>query len=213
MDFPDKIFIIGTDSGVGKTLVSAVLTFGLRGCYWKPIQCGVSPCTDTEWVHDTTGLSHTHFLKETFRFGNPISPHAQHTGITIADLKPHNIEHPHEHLIIEGTGGVMNPINEKQFYIDYIQETKIPTLLVVKNNKGAVNQAILTLEKLRERAIPVFGIVLNGNRDEINKRAIEEYCPVPYIFEIDIIDKITENALKDAFKVTFEPCEDFSLSM
>ena len=213
MEFPKRIFVIGTDTDVGKTVVSAVLTLGLNGSYWKPIQCGVSPCTDTEWVREATGLPSTHFLKEIYRFGESISPHAQHTRIEMSQLRPKTWDHPHHHLIIEASGGIMTPINENQFYIDYIQELQIPTLLVVKNNKGAINQAILTTEKLRSHSIPIFGIVLNGQKDEINKNSIVQYCPVPFIFEMDIIEQITENTLKEAYRDTFYPCEEYSLSM
>ena len=103
--FPETLFITGTYANVGKTFVSAVLTLGLKGCYWKPIQCGVSPYTDTEWVHEATGLPHTHFLKESYRFGEPLLPHAQHTGIEIDTLKPEKRTR-HSPLIVEGAGAL-----------------------------------------------------------------------------------------------------------
>ena len=201
--FPHKFFVIGSDTDVGKTLVSAVLTVGLGGNYWKPIQCGVSPCTDTEWVHEMTGLPHTHFLKEKFLFGDPIAPHAQHIGIELSDLIPKDLPKSKRPLIIEGSGGIMVPINEKHFFVDFIKEVGSPALLVLKNTKGAINQALLTIDKLKERGIPLFGIVLNGPRDDVNLKAIEQYCKPPKIFEMDFISHITENALKKAFEETF----------
>lgn len=201
--FPHTMFVIGSDADVGKTLVSAVLVSGLQGCYWKPIQCGVSPCTDTEWVHEMTGLPHTHFLQESYRFGEAISPHAQHIGIDIKKLIPKGAHISNRHLIIEGSGGVMVPLNDKDFFVDFIKEIGVPALVVIKNSKGAVNQALLTLEKLKERNIPLFGIVLNGPKDAINRKGIEQYCNPPRIFEMDFISHITENALKEAFHETF----------
>ena len=203
INFPEKLFIIGTDSSVGKTLISAILTIGLRGTYIKPIQCGIMPCTDTEWVHETTGLHKDHFLKEIYRFPDYHDPNTQHTDINISRLIQQELPNIHGHLIIESTGGVMAPLYGDYFQVDYISDLKIPTLLVIKNQKGAVNQAILSIEKLQEKNIPIFGIVLNGPKDSINKASIEEYCESPYIFEQEEIEHITEQSLKDAFVSTF----------
>lgn len=67
MKFPPAFFITGTDTGVGKTFVSAVLTIGLQASYWKPIQSGIEPYTDTEWVQEKTALSAQHFLPEAYK--------------------------------------------------------------------------------------------------------------------------------------------------
>ena len=76
MDFPQKFFITGTDTGVGKTMVSAILMTGLQAAYWKPIQSGLEETTDTEWIQKTTGFPDACFYPETYRLSQPISPHA-----------------------------------------------------------------------------------------------------------------------------------------
>ncbi|MCH9622116.1 MAG: ATP-dependent dethiobiotin synthetase BioD [Chlamydiia bacterium] len=205
IDFPEKLFIIGSDSGVGKTLVSAILTLGLKGSYIKPIQCGVAPCTDTEWVHDMTGLHKDHFLKEIYRFPDTHDPNTQHTDINISRLLNEELPNIHGHLIMESTGGVMVPIYGDYFQVDYIADLKIPTLLVIENKKGAINQALLSLDKLKSKNIPLFGIVLNGPKDEVIKRNIADYCRIKNIFELEPIEHITEKALIDAFNNTFTP--------
>ena len=167
VQFPETLCIAGADTSVGKTFVSAVLTLGLNGCYWKPIQCGVSPCTDTEWVHEATGLPHNHFLKESYRFGEPLPPHEQHANIELATLKPQ--KRNQSHLIVEGAGGIMIPLNEKELFLDFMKALKAPTLLVIRNNTNAINQALMTLEKLEREGIPVFGVVLNGEKNAITK--------------------------------------------
>ena len=85
MDFPEKFFITGTDTGVGKTVVSAILMTGLQAAYWKPIQSGLEEPTDTEWIQKTTGIPDACFYPETYRLSQPISPHAAATydGIRI----------------------------------------------------------------------------------------------------------------------------------
>jgi len=202
-DFPHTLFVIGTDTDVGKTFVSAVLTLGLNATYWKPLQCGVSPCTDTEWVHDATRLPSTNFLRESYRFGEPISPHAQSIEVNINSLKPDKFPSQENYLIIEGSGGIMLPLNEDEFFIDFMKEFGAPALLVVKNTKGAINQAILTMDKLKQQNIPLFGMLLNGAIDPINRSAIEKYCDPPRLFEIDFIPQITKTALKEVFEKTF----------
>jgi dethiobiotin synthetase len=203
IDFPEKLYITCSDSYAGKTLVSAILTLGLNGTYIKPIQCGVIPCTDTEWVKDITGLPKDHFLKEIYRFPDAHEPNTQHTDVDISILLECKLPLARGHLIIESTGGVMSPIYGDYFQVDYIADLKIPTLLVINNKKGAINQAILSIEKLKEKNIPIFGVVLNGPKDGVNTESIKEYCQIPNIFELEQIEHITEKALMDAFETTF----------
>jgi dethiobiotin synthetase len=202
-EFPKKLFVTGTDSAVGKTLVSAILTLGLKADYIKPIQCGVTPCTDTEWVHEVTGLHKDHFLKEIYRFFDSHGPNMQHTDVNIKKLLFENLPNTHGHLIVEGTGGLMIPIYGDYFQVDYIADLKIPALLVIKNKKGAENQAILSIEKLKAKKVPLFGVVLNGPKDKMVKRNILEYCGFPTIFELEDIEHITEESLQKAFEETF----------
>lgn len=204
VNIPEKLFIIGNDSDAGKTLVSAILTLGLKGTYIKPIQCGVAPCTDTEWVKDITGLSKDHFLKEIYRFSDTNDPNSQHTDINISRLLGEELPNTHGHLIIESTGGVMLPIYGDYFQVDYIADLHIPTLLVIKNQKGAINQAILAIEKLKEKNVPLFGVVLNGPIDADNKKSIMQYCDTPFVFELETIDNITKQTLLEAFEKTFD---------
>lgn len=203
MNFPKQLYITCSDSYAGKTLVSAILTLGLHGRYIKPIQCGVIPCTDTEWIKDITGLSKDHFLKEIYRFPDAHGPNTQHTDVDISMLLDDTLQNTHGNLIIESTGGVMSPIYGDYFQIDYIADLKIPTLLVINNRKGAINQAILSIEKLKERNIPIFGVVLNGPKDAVNTESIKEYCKISHIFELEPIENITEKTLMDAFETTF----------
>ena len=203
LSFPKRLFITGADANVGKTFVSAVLTLGLKGCYWKPIQCGVSPCTDTEWVHEATGLPHSHFLKESYIFGEPLLPHAQHTGIDLKSLVPESALITQSHLIVESAGGIMLPLNDKEMVIDFMRAFNAPTLIVIRNNKGAINQALLTLEKLERENIPIFGVLLNGEKNSINKKTIEQHAKSCPVFEMSFIEHITEHTLQQTFEGTF----------
>lgn len=201
--FPKKLYIIGTDTGVGKTLVSSILTLGLDGGYLKPIECGITPVTDTEWVQDITKLPKHHFHKEFYKFTDAHDPSSQHTNIEINELLAKQIPNEEKHLFIEGTEGVLSPIYADYFQVNYIQDLNIPTLLVIKNSKGAINQALLSLEKLKENGVEIFGIVINGEKDAILMESIRQYCSVPHIFELNNIEHITKSSLEKAFQDTF----------
>jgi dethiobiotin synthetase len=110
---------------------------------------------------------------------------------------------PHSHLIVEGAGGIMLPLNEKELVIDFMKTFNAPTLVVIKNNHGAINQALLTLEKLEREKIPIFGVLLNGTKDRINRRAIKQHTKFYPVFEMDFVNHITEQSLKEAFAETF----------
>jgi len=188
MKFPKRIFITGTDTGVGKTLVSAILTAGLKGFYWKPIQSGIDGGTDTEWVRERTGLGNDHFFSETYRLSMPLSPHeaAVHDGVRI-DLEAIHMPEVREpgQLIMEGAGGVMVPLNDNDIMTDLIKRLNSPVLLVARSTLGTINHTLLSLEKLRREGIDVVGVVMNGPRNDGNKKAIERHGRVNVMAEIE----------------------------
>ncbi|MCH9812188.1 dethiobiotin synthase [bacterium] len=204
MNFPEKLYVIGNDQGVGKTIVSTILTLGLNAHYLKPIQCGISPYTDTEWIHTITGFSKDHFFEEFYRFTDAHDPSAQHTSIDIEELLSKKVEGDFTNLIIEGTEGVLSPVYGDYFQVDYIADLNVPVLLVVKNSKGAINQALLSLKQLQSKGIEIFGVVINGTKDPILMETFKDYCKIPNIFELDHLEHITKQTLTDAFHSLFK---------
>lgn len=202
MNFPNKIFITGTDTGVGKTVVSAILTAGLDGFYWKPIQSGLEEETDTEWVREKTELSDEHFFIETYRFAMPLSPHAAalHEGVRIDLDSFHVPEVPaSRHLIIEGAGGIMVPLNENHLMTDLIKRLSAPVLLVARSSLGTINHTLLSLEQLRREGLEVMGVVMNGPRNKENREAIEHYGSIRVLAELEPIMDIDPLNLKILF--------------
>ncbi|MEX2639474.1 MAG: dethiobiotin synthase [Balneolales bacterium] len=190
MDFPGRIFITGTDTSVGKTVVSAILTAGLQAAYWKPVQSGLEEDTDTTLVQRHTGLPGSHFFPEAYRLTRPLSPHLSSRmdgvhirldGIMLPDYKQ-------KHLVIEGAGGVMVPLNDKHLMIDLIRNLESSVILVTRSGLGTINHTLLTLEKLQRMSIPVFGVVMNGKKNPGNKQAIEKYGNATVIAEIEPFD-------------------------
>lgn len=204
--FPKRLFITGTDTGVGKTVLSAILTAGLRGFYWKPIQSGLDEITDTEWVIQKTGLPESHFFHETYRLHLPLSPHvsALHDGIRI-DLDSFHVPEIIEpdHLIIEGAGGVMVPLNEKDLMTDLMKRIDAPVLLVSRSSLGTVNHTLLSLEQLRREGIEVMGVIINGPGNLENRETIEYYGKTRVLAEIEPLPVINTETLKNIFQNNF----------
>lgn len=204
--FPAKFFITGTDTGIGKTLVSAILMTGLDADYWKPIQSGLEGITDLEWVMEKTGLAEKHFHPETYRAQRPLSPHASTAleGIRI-DLNAFHVPEIGEsrHLIIEGAGGIMVPLNERHYILDLIKYLHVPVLLVASSSLGTINHTLLSLKQLRRHEIDVFCVVMNGTQNHINREAIEYYGKVDVYGEIEPLEVINKQTLSMAFERYF----------
>ena len=206
MIIPNRVFITGTDTGIGKTLLSAMLLAGLRGKYWKPVQSGLEDITDTEWVKEKTGLDESHFFPETYRLRQPLSPHAsaKEDGVRI---ELNNFEIPEtedgETLIIEGAGGIMVPLNEKELMIDLIKKCNAPVLIVARSGLGTINHALLSVNQLRTEGIEIVGVVMNGPGNSSNRDAIEAFGNVKVIAEIEEIKDINPEGLKKCFREYF----------
>jgi len=152
---------IGTDSG--KTIVSAILAEALQADYWKPIQSG-NIDRDVDTVSKLINNGHSLFYKEAYLLSKPLSPHAaaKEDGITI-DLG--NIKIPENggnHLIIEGAGGLLVPLNNKDVVIDMAEKFNAEIILVSNHYLGSINHTLLSVEELKRRKLNVKGIIFNG---------------------------------------------------
>lgn len=200
IEFPEKFFITGTDTGIGKTFVSAMLMSALDATYWKPIQAGLDEETDSEFVKRVSGADDSRIIPERYRLGTPMSPHgaADIDGVSIS-LNDFTLpEFNTRHLIVEGAGGLIVPINWEETVLDLIELLKLPVLLVARSSLGTLNHTLLSIEALRRRNIELFGVILNGEKHALNKKTIEHFAQVD-VFEIEPQDKITKESLIKAF--------------
>ncbi len=195
----------GTDTGIGKTVVSAMLTLGLGGTYWKPIQSGLEEETDTQFVKRVTGLPESHFIPERYRLTEPLSPHAsaEIDDVDISLLDFELPESPENKLIVEGAGGLLVPVNDEAMIIDLIRYLELPVLLVVRSELGTLNHTFLSLEALRSRDIPILGVVMNGPKNESNRKAIEKYGMVDVVAEIEPLEEINPQSLQKTYTKHF----------
>lgn len=200
------LFVTGTDTGVGKTLVSALLCAALEGVYWKPIQTGVTESSDRRTVMELAGLGAERTLPECYVFDPPVSPHlaAERAGATI-DLA--TIRRPQGKLagplIVEGAGGVMVPVNGTEFVLDLMRRLALPVVLVARSALGTINHSVLTLRALQGAGIEVTGVVVVGTPNADNERAIERYGCVPVIGRVPLLEVINRAALLEVFDREF----------
>ena len=205
-DFPDAFFVTGTDTGVGKTLVSAMLTLGLQSSYWKPIQAGCEPETDTGWLRRVTHIDEARLLKEAYVFSRALSPHAAaaHDGQTIYIDQMELPVRTTRHLVVEGAGGILVPLNNKQLTIDLVRHLGLPVLIVARSKLGTINHTLMTIEALRLHHVPVLGVVMNAGEDKISEEAIERHGHVRVLAHIDWLPSIDRDTLLDGFGKHFD---------
>ena len=162
--FPRVIFVTGTGTGVGKTIVSAVLAEALYADYWKPVQAGYDDGTDSEWVAGAISNSRTIIHPETYKLKMAASPHiaARSENITISiDNIIGSFPHTANRLIIEGAGGLMVPLNDNQFVADLVSALNVPVFLVSRNVLGSINHSLLTASVCKQRDIKVLAWIFN----------------------------------------------------
>lgn len=188
-----RIFVTGTDTNVGKTLVSSWLCLHWQADYWKPIQCGTTPQTDSETVAELAGVR-THV--EAYCLQRAASPHlaAAQENLTI---NPANCQLPiTDRLIIEGAGGLLVPLNQHDRMIDLMAKFNLPVLLVARSTLGTINHTCLSLQALRALNIPVLGVVMCGEPNAENKTAIETYGDVTVLAELPSLPTVNRAALQ-----------------
>lgn len=202
IDFPKRLFVTGTDTEIGKTLVAALLVAGLDGYYWKPVQSGTDEGSDAVWIREKTGLPKGRFLPETYRLKGFLSPYAaaalEDVTIDLSEIRMPELA-ASQHLVMEGAGGLMVPLSGKWLVIDLIKQLGTTVLLVARSGLGTINHTLLSLEKLKSSGIEVFGVVMNGPRDDDNRKAIEHFGKVRVLAQIEPMGEMNAEVLKDAF--------------
>lgn len=179
------IFITGIGTGVGKTIVSAILIEKLKADYWKPVQAGDLDQSDTITVKSLVSNSISHFHPEAYRLTQPYSPHkaAALDGIKI-DPGKIIIPETSNQLIIEGAGGLMVPLDNDFLMIDLIKKFDAEVVLVSRNYLGSINHTLLSIEALINRGINIKAMVFNGDKDEYSEQLISLYAKKSRIIRI-----------------------------
>lgn len=179
------IFITGTDTGVGKTVVAAGLAAALKAKgidvgVMKPVQSGcrrhrgkLIP-SDSLFLIKTAGIKDDLDLITPCRLFHPLAPSvaAEMEGVEI-DIKKiidayDKLSGLHDLVIVEGIGGLLVPIKKDYFVSDLIKDISIPVIIVSRAGIGTINHTLLTVEYARSRGIKMIGIIINNT---VGKRA------------------------------------------
>lgn len=202
-----KLFITGIGTDVGKTIASAIITQALEADYWKPIQAGDLDNSDSHKILRYISNDKTVIHSNSYKLNTPASPHlaASIDGITI-DLKKITEPKTKNHLVIEGAGGLLVPLNNSDYIVDLIKKD-YKVIVVSRHYLGSINHTLLTFEALKSRKIEVAGIIFSGDENQstediilqkTNAKLIGRIDNEPY-FDSNVIqyyaDKFRENLL------------------
>jgi len=190
-----RVFVTGTDTDAGKTIVSAWLCLHSGADYWKPIQSGHPPDRDADVVARLSG-AHVHPERHLLRAPLAGYDAAKLEGkrIDIDDFQAPETTRP---LVIEGAGGVLVPINERATTLDLIEHLNVPVIVAARSGLGTINHTCLTLMALRARHLPVIGVVLSGPVNPGNREAIKRMGQTKILGEIPRLDPLCMESLRD----------------
>lgn len=201
------VFIIGTDTGVGKTVVGAGLALclrdrGIKVGVMKPVATGCLSSNERLYSQDAIYLfeaaeNEYPLLSNPIRFKNPLAPHvASQIEKKPVDLKKvfwayREIRGIYDFIIVEGIGGLLVPFSDNYFVADLVKEFNLPVILVARSGLGTINHTLLTVQAARNRGLDIKGIILNGmpqanfTMAEItNPRIIRDLTGLPVLAEI-----------------------------
>ena len=180
-----KLFVTGIGTDVGKTIASAILTEALQADYWKPIQAGDLEHSDSIKIKSQISNSKSHIFENSYKLNTPASPHyaAQLDGIAI-DINQIKEPKTSNHLVIEGAGGLLVPLNDTDCIIDLIQND-YEVILVSRHYLGSINHTLLSLEALKNRNIPCAGIIFSGDENPATESIILAKSGVKFLGRIE----------------------------
>ena len=196
-----RLVVCGTDTDVGKTVVSALLVQGLNAIYWKPVQSGLEAGGDRERIMRLIDLPSDRWIKEAYAFHAAVSPHWA-AELEDTCLDPKRLTLPPigaRPLVVETAGGLHVPLTRTWQQIDQLQEWMLPVVLVARSGLGTLNHTLLSLEALRNRRIPVIGLILNGPAHADNPRTLAEIGDVPVLAELPPLHPLNRETLQDAW--------------
>ncbi|WP_417854000.1 dethiobiotin synthase [Xanthomarina gelatinilytica] len=177
-------FVTGISTEVGKTMASAILVEALQADYWKPIQAGELDHSDTHKVERLVSNKQSKFHPNSFALKTPMSPHAaaeiEGVSITLKDIKAPKTKN---HLVIEGAGGLLVPINNTQTILNLIKP-EYHVIVVSRHYLGSINHTLLTVNLLKEKGFQV-SLIFSGNEHKTTEAIIKKMTKVPIIGRID----------------------------
>lgn len=178
----NKIIVTGIDTDAGKTVVAAILAALFKGGYWKPVQSGAENIKDTIVMQHLLEADKHQIFNPAYSFQAPLSPHhaarLENISINPEQIIPPKTSRP---LIIESIGGLMVPLTSKITTLDLFSQWEALWIIVSRHYLGSINHTLMTVETLKNRNLPVAGIIFNGTPNPDTESAILEISKIPHL--------------------------------
>ena len=205
-----QIFITGISTDVGKTIASAIIVEALEADYWKPVQAGNLEATDGHRIKALISNEKTIIHKSSYELKTPMSPHAaaEIDGVRIehSEIKEPETEN---HLVIEGAGGLLVPLNEEETVLDIIMPN-YKVIVVSRHYLGSINHSLLTINWLTERGYEV-AVLFSGDEHPTTESIIATKTGVTVLGRIDeefVFDKATIKKYADQLRPALHALEN-----
>ena len=192
------VFVTGTDTGIGKTVVCACLVRRFGADYWKPVQTGLAEdAGDSQTVARLAGAAPARIHASRHALRAPLSPEAAAAleGVSVA-LADFDLPSGRAPIVVEGAGGVLVPLGGGALMVDLIARLGLPALLVARTALGTINHTLLSVEALRARGLAVAGVVMVGPGGEANAEAITRIGRLPVLARIDTLPELDRDAVE-----------------
>jgi dethiobiotin synthetase len=221
-------FVTGTDTGVGKTIISMALIramdmIGLRAGAMKPVESGCGCEGGVLIPFDGMALKLTARMDEPTTsitpccFESPLAPfpasEIEMKKVNIPAIKNAflKLSHKYEAMIVEGIGGLLVPLKKNYAVIDLAADIGLPLIVVTKPGLGTINHTLLTVRYALQEGLTVAGVIINYTMppehslaEETNARVLEKICPAPVIGISPYLKNITEEALEKTVRKNFD---------
>ena len=191
-----RYFITGIGTEVGKTITSAVITQALKADYWKPVQAGELNHSDRMKVENLIDNNRSKFHPESYRLNQPMSPHAaaERDGIKI-DIASIKMPHTDNHLVIEGAGGLLVPLNDNDTILNLIEILNCEVILVSRHYLGSINHTLMSIELLKQRNIRIKGILFNGKENKDTESIITKMSEIEVLGRINELENLNKSVI------------------
>ncbi|MDQ3071718.1 MAG: dethiobiotin synthase [Bacteroidota bacterium] len=188
--------IAGIHTGIGKTVCSAIICQALGYDYWKPVQAGDLDNSDSIFIKNNVSNPLCNIHAERFKLLTPASPHYA-AELENIQIKKEDFSLPAtwNNLIVETAGGLLSPLSDNFLNIDLIEHLRLPVVLVSNNYLGSINHTLLSYNALKDKNIPVSGIVFVGEKVVSSERFILKYTRLPKLFSIPVLTSLNKQSI------------------
>ncbi len=190
-----NIFITGISTEVGKTLVASIVTEALEADYWKPVQAGELDYSDSDKVRELIQNKRTVIHPNSYALQTPMSPHAAaEIDNTKIDIQKITVPNTKNHLVIEGAGGLLVPLNETETIADII-DPSYKIIVVSRHYLGSINHTLLTLQYLKDKGFET-SVIFSGNEHPSTESIIQKMAGVNVLGRIEEEEKIDRQTVQ-----------------